>query len=363
MTIQKGEVTRLSGDTNDGKTLTDQQRQRLKELTSKIPPPKRTGPQITPVKNDSLKLSKYECEGESSIRMACGNTNTINVVQDLRAAEDGTFNQYFVITHVIFSKKSLVLPEILQQKRSAPADKPISVANVKVFYQTFDGAWRECQDIAIAPVAIRNEQPKWLTDSVINIEPDKLVSFTIKGSVRTKGEPGRDNQARCRVHKSLPQPFKLKIVVTDNFERQCSLIIEQLNKPIELPTSESFLKDNSSRIKELLGFVYVDDLETDGRIFLAMYLDRENALVIRNSNSYSAIYNRKTIRTMEYTAKQNKTPEVHLEQIHYKTDSEECKTIALYDPESYLLYAVRFELSTKTSTTEETVPIPIEKIE
>jgi hypothetical protein len=237
------------------------------------------------------------------------------------------------------------------------------VASVKILYQTFDGAWRECQDVAIAPVAIRNEQPRWLTDSIINIEPDKLISFTIKGNIRTKGEPGRDSQARSRVHRSLPQPFKLKIVVTDNFERQCSLIVEQLNKPIELVNRESFLKDYSSTIKELLAFVYVDDTETDGRIFIAMYLDTDNALVIRTPNSYSTIYSRTAIRTMEYTAKQNKTPEVHLEQIYYKTDSEEGKIIALHDPESYMLYAIRFELSTKTSKTEETVPIPIEKIQ
>jgi phage anti-repressor protein len=361
--IEKGEVTRLSGEINDGKTLTDQQRQRLKELTSKLPLPKRTGPQINLPTDDNFKLTKHECEGESSIRMACGNTNTINTYQDQKAAGDGTFYQYFFITHIIFSKKPLVLPEISQQKRSAPADKPISVANLTVFYQTHDGAWRECQNVAIAPITLRNEEPKWLTDFIINIEPDKLISFIIKGSILTKGEPGLDHQARNRIHKSLPQPLKLKIVVTDNFDRQSSLIVEQLNKPLELTTRESFLKTNQSSINELLALVYVDDFESDGRIYMAIYLNKDNALVIKNPGSYSVTYQRTNLRKMEYNAKQNKTTEVHLKQIYYKNNAEEAKGIALYDPESYMLYAIRFELTSKTSKTEETVAIPIEKIQ
>ena len=363
MRIEKGQVTRLSGETNDGKVLTDQQRERLKELVSKLPPPKRAGPQINLTTNDHLKLSKHECEGESSIRMACGNTNTVNTNQNLRSGDENTFRQYFVITHIIFSKKPLVLPEILQQKRSAPADKPVSVASLTVFYQLHDGGWHECQDIAIAPIAVRNEEPKWLTDCIINIEPDKLISFSIRGSISVKGESGRDNQTRSRVHKSLPQPLKLKMIVTDNFGRQCSLVIEQLNKPLNLTTRESFLKNNQSSINEFLAFVYVDDCETDERIHMAMYLDKENALMIRNPNNFGTIFQRTALRTMEYNAKRNQTTEVHLEQIHYQYNANEGKAIALYDPETYMLYAIRFELATKTSKIEETVAIPIEKIQ
>ena len=363
MQIEKGEVTRLSQETNDGTTLTDQQRQRLKELTANIPPPKRTGPQINLNVNDNLKLSKHECEGESTIRMSVGNTNTVNTYQGSQSSDDKTIYQNFVITHIIFSKKPVVLPEILQQKRSAPADKPVSVANLTVFYQIHDGSWRECQDVVIAPIAVRNEEPKWLTDSIINIQPDKLVSFTIKGWIPAKGQVGYDNKARKRVHRSLPQPLKLKIVVTDNYARQCSLVVEQLNKPLELITHESFLKDNHSSINELLAFVYADDCENDGRIFMVIYLDKDNALLIKNPGSFSAIFQRTALRTMEYNAKRNGTTEVELEQMHYQYWSDECKAFALFDPETYMIYAIRLELTTKTSRVEEIVPIPIEKIQ
>jgi hypothetical protein len=362
MRIQKGEITVLSGDTGDDTALTDQQRQRLKELASKLPSPKRTGPQIDINAAQNLKLTKYECEGDSSIRMSYGNTNTVLVGQDIHSRDDVTVRQHFIITHIIFSKKPTILPEILQQKRSAPVDKPISVASLTVVYQTHDGAWRECQGVAVAPIAIRNEEPKWLTDSVINIEPDKLISFSIKGMAIIKGEAGRDNLTRKRVHKSLPQPFKLKIIVTDNFGKQSSLIVEQLNKPLELPSRELFMKTNQSYINELLAFVYADDCESDERLYMVMYLNKENALVIKNTSTYSIIFERKDIRTMEFNAKQNKTTEVNLDQIYYQNDAHEAKATALFDPETYILYAVRLEVITKTSKAEETILVPLEKI-
>jgi hypothetical protein len=360
MRIEKGEITRLSSERTDSATLTDQQRQRLKELAAKLPPPKRTGPQINLNNNETLKLTKHECEGESSIRMACGNTNTVTTCQD--SQPDHTIHQHFMITHIIFSKKPLVLPEILNQKRSTPADKPVSVAILTVFYQIHDGSWRECQDIAIAPIATRNEEPKWLTDSIINIEPDKLISFTIRGWIPTKGELGKDNETRSRVHKTLPQPLKLKIVITDNFDKKCSLIVEQLNEPLVFTTRESFLNGNQSSINELLAFVYADDCEADERIYSVIYLNKENGLVIKNPTLYTITYQRKILRTLEFNAKKNKTTEVNLDRMHYQHYTNESKAIALFDPETYMLYAIRLEMSTKTSNTEETIFIPTDKI-
>jgi hypothetical protein len=295
--------------------------------------------------------------------MAYGNTNTVTTYQDLGSREEGTIRQHFIITHIIFSKKPLVLPEILNQKRSTPVDKPVSVASLIVFYQIHDGSWRECQDVAIAPIATSNEEPKWLTDSIINIEPDKLISLTIKGWIPIKGVPVSHYNARSRVHRSLPQPLKLKIVITDNFGKQCSLVVEQLNKPLQLPTRESFLKNNQSSINELLAFVYADDCEIDGRIYMAVYLTKENELVIKHSEGRYATYQRKILRTMEFNAKQNKTTEIHLDVIHHQDYGNELKAFFLFDPETYLVYAIRLELVTKTSKSEETVPIPLEKIQ
>ena len=361
MRIEQGEVTRLSGDVNDGK-LNDQQRQRLKELVSKLPPIKRTGPQINLNMNEIPKLSKYECEGESAIRMTYGNANIIDTYQDTNMDDDGTFGQHFVLTHVIFSKKPLVLPEILQQKRSAPVDKPVSIASLTVVYQSHDGAWRACEDVAIASIVMRNEEPNWLANPVINIEPDKLVSFTIKGRIIVKGEPGSSEEARTRAHKTLPQPFKLKIIITDNFNKQCSLIIEYLNPPLELITREIFLKSPQSSILETLAFVYADDCETDERVCMAMYINQDHRLVLRMYERSTMSYDRRALKLLEYNAKQNKTKEIPLSQVNYERYTKSNKAFALFDLETNMLYAIRLEVSTKTSKTEETVFVPLEKI-
>ncbi|CAF1532897.1 unnamed protein product, partial [Rotaria sordida] len=176
------------------------------------------------------------------------------------------------------------------------------------------------------------------------------------------GEPGKDNATRKRIHKNLPQPFQLKIVITDNFNKQSSLIVEQLNKLLEFDTYESFLKYNQLSINDLLGFIYADDCEYDERMFMAIYLNTENQLVIKSGHMYSIILERKNIRTMEFNAKQDQTTEVSFDSIYYQSGKQEKKAIALFDSQTYMFYAIRLEISTNTSKTEETVLLPLEKI-
>ncbi|CAF1385411.1 unnamed protein product [Rotaria sordida] len=362
MCIEKGEIINLSGEIINDDILTDQQRERLKELALTIPSPKRIGPEIDIYRDKDKKITKYECEGESLVRMTYGSTNTVTVYQDFRSSDDGTFRQHFIITHITFSKKLNNLSDVVIQEHSTSIDKPISVVNVTVFYRTDDGSWHECEDVAIGPIALRNEEPRWLADSVINIESDKLLSFAIKGCLHVKGEPGKDNATRKRIHKYLPQPFQLKIVITDNFNKQSSLIVEQLNKLLEFDTYESFLKYNQSSINDLLVFIYADDCEYDERMFMAIYLNTENQLVIKSGHMYSIILERKNIRTMEFNAKQDQTTEVSFDSIYYQSGKQEKKAIALFDSQTYMFYAIRLEISTNTSKTEETVLLPLEKI-
>ncbi|UJR08483.1 hypothetical protein I4U23_012750 [Adineta vaga] len=362
MRIKKGEITDLS-DANTGLILTDEQRQRLKELVAKFPPPKRSGPQIDTRKWQNLKVTKHECEGDSSIRMAYGNTNTVNTYQDFHLAEGSTFQLEFIITHIIFSKKSSVLPEILNQKRSQANEKSVSVSSLTVFHQMHDGGWKECENIAIAPMSVRNEEPRWLTDSIINIQPDKLVSYIIRGCIQIKGNPGLNNSARARLPKSLPQPFKLKIVVTDSTEKQSSLVVEKVDPPLILTTRESFMQEYQSEIKELICFIYADDCEYDERIFLAIYISQKNELMIKGDGIYKSIFDRQGLRALQFHAKQNKITEYEFPEIQCRYNDNITKVTGLFDSETFLFYAIRVELSTLTSKAEETVFIPMEKIE
>ncbi|CAF0969352.1 unnamed protein product [Adineta ricciae] len=350
MIIEKGDLISLSKPDNDN--FTDEQRKILKELASNIPPPQRSGPEIDVDRDRNKSITKHECLGESSIQMAYGGTNTVTTYQDSRLSAEGTFRQNFNITHINFTRKA----------NSTSSEKALTVMKFNILYQTNDGSWCDCEDIAIAPIALRDEEPKWLADSSIQIEPDKLMSIAIKGSIRVKGKPGQDNFQRKRMHRTLPQPLKLKIVIQDNFNKQSSLIVEQLNKPVEYDTSESFIKYNQSSIYQFVAFVYADDCECDERIFMGIYIDNEHQLVITSGNSYSISLGRKNIRTMEYNARQTNTTEMSFDSIYHKDENEEKKAIALFDPKTFILYAIRLEITTRTSKTEQTNLLPLEEI-
>ncbi|UJR17878.1 hypothetical protein I4U23_004777 [Adineta vaga] len=359
--IEKGEMIHLSGEINDSSTFTNEQCQRLKELTATIPPPKRSRPQIDTTISHNLKLTKHECEGESTILMTYGNLNKVEMDQTTSDVE-GTFLQQFIITSIVFSKKPTILPELLGQKRSQQPEKSISVTHLSVFYQVHDGSWRECQNITITPESSQDKDKKWSTDLIINIEPNKLVSFGIKGEILIKGTLGRTKETRTRMHKSLPQPFKLKILLTDNYGRQCALIVEQLNKPLEIITFSTIRRWNTLA-KIFLALVYADDCDSDDRIYAYMGLEHSNELLIGHfCSGFGQKFDRKKFLELEHDAKQNKMTEHRLKKLDYQEDSDEIKTTILFDAITFIAYAVRFEISTKTSKTEEIVPIPMDKI-
>lgn len=349
MLIEKTTIEHLSGGTFDENSLTEEQLQRLKELAASIPSPKHSGPDLDLNEHLEKTISKYECQGDSSIRMAYGSTNTVRTYQDLSSSANGTFGQHFVITHINFFKNE--------------TDQSNSVDQIKLLYQGTDESWHECEDIAIAPIALRDEEPRWLADSIIKIDSEKLISYVIKGSIKIKGKPGDDNFRRRRAHRSLPQPLKLQINIKDNLNKQSSLIAEQLNEPLHIDTSQSFIKYNHEKLQDLLAFVYADDLEREERLFLAVYLDQENHIVINSNHSSSITLQRKSIRTMEFNAKQNNTVEEPLDSIHYQYRDHEKKAVALFDPQTFLCYAIRVEVTVKTSKSEETVLLPLDKIQ
>jgi hypothetical protein len=140
-----------------------------------------------------------------------GKESSPEVEQEL-SARDGGFRNFITITDIIISKKPVVLPEILNQKRSAPAEKPIGIAQVQIQYQRHDGKWVECQDANIEMASTKQDDRRKIVTSILNIEPDKLVSVSLYASIRVKGNSSRNSTTRARAHRSLPQPFKLKII-------------------------------------------------------------------------------------------------------------------------------------------------------
>jgi hypothetical protein len=302
------------------------------------------------------KINIHECEGDSAIRMIQGSESSVEMTQEMHA-RDGSFRNFVSITHIIMSKKPIILPEILTNKRSIPVDKPISIVRVNVQYQRHDGKWLDCQNVKIVVASTQQNDKQKLATSILNIEPDKLVSVSIETAIQVKGKPNRSSNTRRRAHRSLPQPLKLKIIVTDNLSKTCSLTIEQMNEPLELITREIFLEKRKENVKKLIAFVHADDCEYDERICAAVYINNEDCLVI-SDESRCAYIQKSQLRTLQWNAKKNKKTE---ELIEFVSDSK-IKATSLFDPETFLLYAIRIELTTTTSQTVETVLLPLDEI-
>ena len=350
-TVERWEVLQLSHPTPSDEFPTSLDPARLKELKRTIPPLKRTGPVLdTSVITDKLQM--YESQGDSAIQMMQGTGSSVEMKQG-RSNGDGTFRQFVSITHIIISKKQSILPEILTQKQTKLVEKAISVARINVQYQRGDGKWLDCEEARL----VLTDGGQKLASSILNIEPDKLISISVEATIQIKGEANRRDGLSNRAHRSLSQPLKLKIIVTDNVSKTCSLTVEQLNKPLVLITKERFLERESDKVKKLIAFVDADDCQFDERNFIGIYIDMDDYLVI--TKGYSSVRLQKSqIRSDQVKAKRNRKTE---ELIEYISDSN-TKAIMLFDAETFLLYAVRIELTTGTSQTIETVFVPLDEI-
>jgi hypothetical protein len=278
--IDNWEVIDLSNEVEDNNHISEQAR--LNQLKELIPSPKRTGPTLNTTIT-SGKLDTHECEGDSAILMMRGDESFVEISQEMYA-HDGIFHNFINITHVIISKKPVILPEILTHKRSIPVDKPISIVRVNVQYQRHDGKWLDCSNAKIILATTQQNDKSRLATSILNIESDKLVSVSIETAIPVNGKPNRNNIARRRAHRSLPQPLKLKIIATDNLSKTCSLTVEQINEPLEFITREKFLERKKADIKKLIAFIYADDCDYDERIFMGIFIDNDDVLVIQNEN-------------------------------------------------------------------------------
>ncbi|UJR32613.1 hypothetical protein I4U23_020073 [Adineta vaga] len=354
-TIEHWEVTHLSIESDDLSHTTEQELSRLNQLKDLVSPPKRTGPTIDTTVLPT-KIDTYECDGDSVLRIVQGNAS-VEMAQDTHA-RDSNFRNFITITNLIISKKPVVLPEILNHKRSTPAEKPISIVRVNVQYQKSDGKWIDCQNSKIIVTSAQSNEKQRQGSAILNIEPDKIVSVSIETAILVKGKPNRSNDTRNRAHRSLPQPLKLKIILTDNLTKTCSLIIEQINEPLQLITKEIFGMKWKNEMKKLIAFIYADDCEYDERIYIGIYLSNNDLLVV-DDGSKRIWMQKSQMRTMQWNAKKNKITE---ESASFLGDSQ-TKIIWLFDSETYLFYALRVELTTTTSQTIETVLLPLDEMD
>ncbi|CAF1095506.1 unnamed protein product [Didymodactylos carnosus] len=313
------------------------------DFSAKIPPPKRQGPEI--LQPSEIAVKKYVCEGDSAIRLLNGPNNKVECNQDCFTS-NGAFINYFFIPKIMFQNTS---------------KEPATVIYLTGEYQDRDGVWQEVEQVLVGPPTA-NGNYTWLPDTVINLDSSRVVTYAVRIDIRVEGNTGIDNQRRARAHRKLPQPLKIRLTVQDTEGKQSNLIVEQVNSPLRLPTREALLKQ-WSHIGEVIGFVYVDDCEEDSRYFTLVYLDSKFRLCLAIGDCLSLIqtpvsWDRKQIKSLQKEAKILGQTEITLKEMDQYGGIHK----ALFDSDTFTLYAVNIELTSKTSKTEEPILIPLNKV-
>ncbi|CAF1373813.1 unnamed protein product [Rotaria sp. Silwood1] len=318
------------------------------DYASKLSPNIREGPEIETTSFDPSTINKDLCEGDSVVRlMRTGSVKDRKIYANQELfAHDGKFLNYFFIPKLVFQNTS---------------KEPISVIEITSEYQNSEGNWLDCYGVKIGPaISDESESYTWLPDTTLNLEPSKLVTYALRVDVQIHGEPGLNNQRRARAHSILPQPFKIRLHVHDTEGKTVSLLVEQINDPLILPTKARIVKQFD--YEDVVAFIYADDCNTNTRYWVIVHYEDKSKLRFSYGNclhgSTTKYLDTWLISELCNQAKQTDTTEIVLDDWN---DNERTIT-ALFDKITFILFAMRIELKTPTSRTVETVLLPLDKI-
>jgi hypothetical protein len=330
--IQSGDqVVHVSGDDNEGDEDDF-------EAVYKIPEPKRTGNDI--YEPTGLQVTTYSDEGDSPLSIVRQPEKKVEANQQYYAT-DGKFKNYFTVPELTISNKS---------------GDTLSVVSTTMEYEDSDKSWKPCTEVAIGTSynGYYGREYQWFENGTsFNMEKNETINLSVSGAVTVTGTPGSTNFLRARAHQSLPQPLKLRVTMTDINGKQKSIVVEQLNRSLDLYTKDS-VKSSWSLEKDIDYFVYCDNTDTLDRTFVALYRANENELTIRLSSGYYYTWDKKTIKSYAYSAKEKNVSELELPDM----SSDSIKLSLLVDLERTHGYALRIQLQTGTGSVDETVLLP-----
>ena len=315
---------------------------------SEIPSDIHEGPEIKIVTIDPTTITKHTCEGNSAVRLLLtgkGGHRNVHPNQQMWA-QDGKFFNYFFIPTLVLRNTS---------------KEPISILELTGEYEDSEGNWSECQNVKVGPPLPDGvKEYTWLPDTTVNLEPLKLTTLAVRVDVLVHGVPAPTFEHRARAHKSLPQPFKIRLHIQDTEGKTTSLIVEQANDPLILPTKERLIKNFDW--KDVIAFVYADDCNKDERYWVSVHYEDKSELRFNlgdDLSGYQTEYlGKQLIKKYCNDAKKTASTEI----VVTEWDRSWIAVTTLFDKKTFILYGLRIELKTDTSRTVETILLPFVQI-
>eukprot|EP00761_Pharyngomonas_kirbyi_P013569 gb/GECH01013598.1/.p1 GENE.gb/GECH01013598.1/~~gb/GECH01013598.1/.p1 ORF type:complete len:509 (+),score=132.06 gb/GECH01013598.1/:1-1527(+) len=360
--LEKGAVKHIAGnDEDEGPDESIDYRDVVSDEELK---PKYTGKTDNIVDRSLGKtVKRHSSEGTSDIDLTLSSVTDDNLQHFVEANSyldknpDGSWDQTFTIPALTFVNKG---------------SENASVVSIRMQYQDQDqyqdeenGEWKDAVKTLLG-TQLGWGQYSWFEEghTGLNLPPSMTDALVVRGVFRqNQGSPGRDNFTRMRAASHLPQPLPLRVVIEDNQGRQRWLVVEQLNRPLGLPTAQD--RASSWRVEsgELNGFVSIDDHDATQRIYAALYKAKEGGTecaVLRFSHGTYFQFNKKIIKKFEFQAQEEDRSAMELSnQSRTESNGREWKTTALFDKDNvYKMYAIRFRVATKDGAVEQTCLMP-----
>lgn len=166
---------------------------------------------------------------------------------------------------------------------------------------------------------------------------------------------------RRRTHRALPQPLKMRLTFNTVDGKSGVLDITQVNdEPLDLPTKASREKDKYSG-KELVKFICADDTSAETRTFVEQgQVETSNdwSYVPITWNDSSKYVYLSDLRKWAYQGMKEGKSEVLVTDIKHESGTNKIVCTGLIDSQLGSVYALRFDITTSTSSTTDYVLIP-----
>jgi len=300
-----------------------------------LPDDIKQGPEIN---NEKIVTNEneFKCEGDSSI-IIIHQSGQIECNQDLYA-KNGLFTNSFVLSDCIFMNKTC---------------ETISILKLTCKYQNKDQQWTPCQ-IHFLP-----------KQSIVTLKANELFNCSLKIEIELKGTPGSSNEHRIRAHSLLPQPLQFQISIEDTQMKHSNLFVQQINRPLHLPTLDIVSRKFNVDQSNIIDFVSCDDCLNSVRYFLLIYFSNEkteNELKFCFGCDLTLFYrpswNKQFIRTLQKQAKKQNQFELIVHE-DILSSFFICKTLF---NQQFQLQAIQIQIRTQTSFIQQTIRLPLDLI-
>jgi len=224
---------------------------------------------------------------------------------------------------------------------SNTTEKPILITNIVTEYQDKTGKWVE----TTCYLSTKNGSYSynWDGESVLRRLPLKELDITATSVSHAITLPGKLVNPNRWAHHSLPQPLKLRTTFELNNKEKVVVVFQQVNDLSNLLTRARYEKNSQRKV---LYWVQADDTESETRYVAKVLVPTESPTEAIGI----------AVEEMEYTVGKQ-----HLTEWAFKAKEENylvedmstkiIKLFALVDLKNRLVYGLKFELKTDTSST------------